>query len=156
MINRAVLNGRLTRDPEIRQTQSGLATASFTLAVDRSFKDKQTGKREADFINCVAWRKTAEILQQYTHKGSRIGLTGRIQTRNYQNKQGQTVYVTEVVADEIDLLDPSEGAGTRNNYSSTNTPSQNLNVTQGQNLANNDPFQGTGNTVNIDNTDLPF
>lgn len=156
MINRAVLNGRLTRDPDIRQTQSGLATASFTLAVDRSFKDEQTGKREADFINCVAWRKTAEILQQYTHKGSKIGLTGRIQTRNYQNKQGQTIYVTEVVADEIDLLDPSKGTGTKNNYSSTNTPSRNLNATQGQNLTNNDPFQGAGNTVDINSDNLPF
>lgn len=156
MINRAVMNGRLTRDPEIRQTQSGLTTASFTLAVDRNFKDKQTGKREADFINCVAWRKTAEIIQQYTHKGSKIGLTGRIQTRNYQNKQGQTVYVTEVVADEIDLLDSIEGTGTRKNGSGTNTPRQNLDASQGQNLAYGDPLGQTGNTAEISDDDLPF
>lgn len=87
MINNVVLVGRLTKDPDIRNTQQGTVVASFTLAVNRNFKD-QNGNREADFINCVAWRKTAELLGDHVKKGQQIGVVGRIQTRSYDNQQG--------------------------------------------------------------------
>ena len=104
MINRAVLTGRLTKDPELRYTQSGTAVCSFTIAVDRQFRNKD-GDRDADFIRCQIWRKSAENFSNFTHKGSLVGLDGRIQTRNYENQQGQRVYVTEVVVDNFALLD---------------------------------------------------
>ncbi|KRM19537.1 single-stranded dna-binding protein [Ligilactobacillus hayakitensis DSM 18933 = JCM 14209] len=104
MINRTVLVGRLTRDPELRYTQSGAAVVSFTVAVNRQFTNQQ-GEREADFINCVMWRKPAENFANFTHKGSMVGIDGRLQTRSYENQQGQRVYVTEVVADNFSLLE---------------------------------------------------
>ncbi|MCH3921716.1 single-stranded DNA-binding protein [Limosilactobacillus sp.] len=113
MINRAVLTGRLTRDPELRYTTSGTAVVSFTLAVDRQFRN-QNGDRDADFINCVIWRKSAENFSNFTHKGSLVGIDGRIQTRNYENQQGQRVYVTEVVVDNFALLEPRSQNGGMN------------------------------------------
>ena len=100
MINNVVLVGRLTKDAELRYTQSNIAVATFTLAVNRNFKN-DAGEREADFINCVIWRQAAENLANWAKKGALIGITGRIQTRNYENQQGQRVYVTEVVADSF-------------------------------------------------------
>lgn len=116
MINRVVLTGRLTKDPELKYTQSGVAVASFTVAVDRQYRN-QAGEREADFINCVIWRKSAENLVNYTHKGRLVGVDGRLQTRNYENQQGQRVYVTEVVVDSFSLLDSrqdNQGSGQQN------------------------------------------
>lgn len=110
MINRAVLTGRLTRDPELRYTTSGTAVVSFTLAVDRQFRN-QNGDRDADFVNCVIWRKSAENFSNFTHKGSLVGVEGRIQTRNYENQQGNQVYVTEVVVDNFALLEPRQNGG---------------------------------------------
>ena len=104
MINRVVITGRLTRDAELRYTQSGVAVASFTVAVDRQFRT-QAEEREADFINCVIWRKSAENFVNFTHKGSMVGIDGRLQTRNYENQQGQRVYVTEVVVDSFALME---------------------------------------------------
>lgn len=104
MINRVVLTGRTTKALEVKYTQSGIAVASFTLAVNRQFRDKD-GNREADFINCVIWRKGAENLANFTHKGSLIGIDGHLQTRNYQDKDGKKVYVTEVVVDNFALLE---------------------------------------------------
>lgn len=104
MINNVVLVGRMTRDAELRMTQSNTAVASFTLAVNRPFKN-QNGEREADFINCVIWRQAAENLANWCKKGALVGITGNIQTRNYENQQGQRVYVTEVVADNFQLLE---------------------------------------------------
>ena len=106
-MNTTQLIGRLTKDVELRTTQAGMSVTQFTLAVSRDFKDKD-GNRGADFIQCVAWKKTAELLEKYTHKGSRIGVTGRIQTRNYENKNGERVYVTEVVVDHLEFLDSKE------------------------------------------------
>ena len=103
MINRAILVGRLTRDPDLRYTASGAAVATFTVAVNRQFTNQQ-GEREADFINCVMWRKPAENFANFTHKGSLVGIDGRIQTRSYENQQGTRVYVTEVVAENFSLL----------------------------------------------------
>lgn len=113
-INNTVLVGRLTKDPDLRYTGNGTAVATFTLAVNRSFKN-QNGEYEADFINCVIWRKSAENLANLAHKGSQIGVVGRIQTRNYENKQGQRVYITEVVADNFQLLEPKNQSQGQNN-----------------------------------------
>ena len=105
MINRVVLTGRLTRDPEVTVSQSNIPVAKFSLAVNRAFSNSN-GEREADFINCVAFRKQAENIQQYVKKGHLVGVDGRIQTRNYTNKEGQKVYVTEVVCDSVQFLEP--------------------------------------------------
>lgn len=113
-MNITVLVGRLTRDPELRYTQNGTAVANFNLAVDRPFSKE----KETDFINCVAWRKQAENLAQYMKKGSQIGISGRIQTRNYEDKDGKRVYVTEVVADSVQFLD------SRNSPGKPDSPSQ--------------------------------
>lgn len=104
MLNRTILIGRLTRDPELRYTASGKAVANFTLAVNRPFKN-QNGDYEADFINCQTWGKTAENLANYQRKGNQIAIEGRIQTRNYENSQGQKVYVTEVVAEQVTFIE---------------------------------------------------
>ncbi|MCP9067494.1 single-stranded DNA-binding protein [Streptococcus parasanguinis] len=104
MLNNVVLVGRMTKDPELRYTPNNQAVATFSLAVNRNFKG-QNGECEADFINCVIWRQQAENLANWAKKGALIGITGRIQTRNYENQQGQRVYVTEVVADSFQLLE---------------------------------------------------
>ena len=135
MINRAVLTGRLTRDPELRYTTSGTAVVSFTLAVDRQFRN-QNGDRDADFINCVIWRKSAENFSNFTHKGSLVGIEGRIQTRNYENQQGNRVYVTEVVVDNFALLEPRQNGG-------------------GQQYGNQQPFGGQGQPQYNDNQPQP-
>lgn len=103
-MNNVSLVGRLTKDVELKYTGSQTAVATGTLAVNRQFKSAN-GEKETDFINIVAWRKTAEILSNYASKGSQIGITGRIQTRNYEGNDGKRVYVTEVVAESINLLD---------------------------------------------------
>ena len=110
MLNNVVLVGRMTKDPELRYTPNNQAVATFTLAVNRNFKG-QNGEREADFINCVIWRQQAENLANWAKKGALIGITGRIQTRSYENQQGQRVYVTEVVAEQFQLLESRKDRG---------------------------------------------
>ena len=158
MINRAVLIGRLTRDPELKYTTNGAAVASFNLAVNRQFTNSQ-GEREADFINCVMWRKAAEIFCNYTHKGSLVGIDGRIQTRSYENQQGQRVYVTEVVADNFSLLE-SKSQSDQNNGSyvpQDNGFGQNNGPTTPNNTNQDDPFNGKqGQSIDITDEDLPF
>ncbi len=105
MMNRVVLVGRLTKDPELRYTPSGVAVATFTLAVNRTFTN-QSGEREADFINCVIWRRPAENVANFLKKGSLAGVDGRVQTRNYEGQDGKRVYVTEVVAESVQFLEP--------------------------------------------------
>lgn len=111
MINNVVLVGRLTKDIELRKTQSGLSVASFTVACDRrlSQEQKNNGEQSADFINCVAWRGSADFLSSYAHKGDTVGVEGRIQTRNY-DRDGQRVYVTEVLANSVNLLHSKQTA----------------------------------------------
>lgn len=178
MINRAVLVGRLTRDPELRYTASGVAVATFTLAVNRQFTNRQ-GDREADFINCVIWRKAAENFANFTHKGSLVGVDGRIQTRSYENQQGTRVYVTEVVVDNFSLLESKaqseqyrqQHAGDQS-FSSTaggssvagNNPSGNSNQSIAKKVNDpaepvnkeNDPFADNGQQIDISDDDLPF
>ena len=111
MINSVCLVGRLTRDPELKYTGNNVAVASFSLAVNRNFKDAN-GERETDFINCVIWRQQAENLANWAKKGALIGITGRIQTRSYENQQGQRVYVTEVNVSNFDNLQPRDHSNT--------------------------------------------
>lgn len=110
-MNKVLLIGRLTRDPELRFTAgSGTAVSTFTLAVDRAYKNKD-GQREADFINIVAWRKLAEIIANNLTKGRLVAISGSIQTRSYEGNDGQKRYVTEVVADDLQFLEKKEGSG---------------------------------------------
>lgn len=115
-MNKAVLIGRLTKDPEVRTTASGIKTASFTLAVDRNFKNSD-GEREADFIPIVTWRGAADLTEKYLTKGKQVAVSGRIQTRNYEDKDGNRRFVTEVVADELQFL--SSASSQSNNSGST-------------------------------------
>ena len=183
MINNVVLVGRLTKDVDLRYTSSGTAVGTFALAVNRQFTN-QAGEREADFINCVMWRKSAENFANFTRKGSLVGITGRIQTRNYDNQQGQRVYVTEVVADNFTLLEskttteqrPREtGAGSSNqaapsaNFGSSKSFESNQNQGQYNNQYSSpkqngfsdfnstaDPFSSNGESIDISDEDLPF
>src|SRR5690606_30366161 len=116
MINNVTLVGRLTKDPELRYTPSGVANCIFTLAVNRTFKN-QNGEQEADFIQCVAWRKAAENLSNYMTKGSLIGITGRIQTGSYEGQDGKRVYTTEVVAESIQFLESKNTSNSPQNQS---------------------------------------
>ncbi|HEN0340405.1 TPA: single-stranded DNA-binding protein, partial [Streptococcus agalactiae] len=135
MINNIVLVGRMTKDAELRYTPSNQAVATFSLAVNRNFKN-QSGEREADFINCVIWRQQAENLANWAKKGALVGITGRIQTRNYENQQGQRVYVTEVVAESFQLLE------SRNSQQQTN-----------QNGNSSNSYFGNANKMDISDDD---
>jgi single-strand DNA-binding protein len=104
MLNSVCITGRLTKDPELRRTTNDIPVATFTLAVNRPFSNPN-GEKEVDFIQCVVWRKQAENVEQYVFKGSLVGVEGRIQTRNYDNAEGKTVYITEVVANSVTFLD---------------------------------------------------
>lgn len=161
MINNTVLVGRLTKDPGLKYTANGQAAASFTLAVNRSFKNAN-GDREADFINCVIWRKPAETLANYARKGTLLGVTGRIQTRNYENQQGQRVYVTEVVVENFQLLDSKNSNSSQNtstasvpNAQTNNYAPDNQNATQ-TNLGVNPINDFEATTIDINDDDLPF
>ena len=138
-MNNVVLIGRLTKDADLRYTNNGIATANFTLAVERAFSNA-SGEKETDFINCVVWRKPAETLSSYTKKGSKIAVRGRMQTRNYENKQGQKVYVTEVVVEEFTFLDSKKNSED-NSY---------------QNSKPADPFESSGQSIELSESDMPF
>ncbi|WP_059105078.1 single-stranded DNA-binding protein [Shouchella shacheensis] len=161
MLNRVVLVGRLTRDPEMRYTPNGVAVANFTLAVNRPFSNQQ-GEREADFINCVVWRKQAENVANYLKKGSLAGVDGRVQTRSYDNNEGRRVFVTEIVAESVQFLEPRNSQNQNRNDSYGGAPSGNENH-QGGNQSgskssgfSNDPFANDGGSVDISDDDLPF
>ena len=154
-MNNVNLIGRLTKAVDLRYTQNGVAYGSFTIAVNRRFKN-QNGEREADFINCVIWKKGAENLANFTQKGSLIGVSGAIQTRNYDNQQGQRVYVTEVLVENFDLLESRKTADNGVLNSGGNTQSYNKNQNLGGNFANNDPFTANGETFDVQDDDLPF
>lgn len=174
MINNVTLVGRLTRDAELRYTGSGIAVSSFTIAADRPFTNSQ-GNRDTDFINCVAWRRTAETVSNFTKKGSLVGVTGRIQTRNYQNNEGRTIYVTEVVVENFQMLEPKSVTESRraqdNNssseynqnqsapnqsYNQNNQDYQNNSNNSGSSKFDNDPFEKNDDIIDISDDDLPF
>lgn len=144
MINRTIYVGRITKDPVLRKTANGASVISFTVACTRRFK--QEGQPEADFINTVAWNKTADSVSQYTHKGSLVGVEGRIQTRSYDDKDGKRVYVTEVVADSVQFLE-SKSAAANNAY----VPDYEQRSNQGY----QEPYE-TSSTLDIASDDLPF
>lgn len=165
MINSVCLVGRLTRDPELKYTGNNIAVATFSLAVNRNFKDAN-GERETDFINCVIWRQQAENLANWAKKGVLIGITGRIQTRSYENQQGQRIYVTEVVAENFQMLESRNSQGNQQNQGSS---FQNGNSSKGGNVNNGynqQPQQQTpnfgrgnsmqGNPMDISDDMLPF
>lgn len=155
-MNNVNLVGRLTKAVDLRYTQNGVAYGSFTIAVNRRFKN-QNGEREADFINCVIWKKSAENLANFTNKGSLIGVSGAIQTRNYDNQQGQRVYVTEVLVENFDLLESRKTADNGVlNSGGINTQSYNKNQNSAGNFSNNDPFTVSGETFGVQDDDLPF
>ena len=168
MINNVVLVGRATKDPELRYTPSNVAVATFSLAVNRNFKDAN-GERETDFINCVIWRQqAAENLANWAKKGALIGITGRIQTRSYENQQGQRVYVTEVVAENFQMLE-SRAAREGSNANLGNTSGafgndngyagpygQQAPQQQGPNFARDSSPYGNANPLDISDDDLPF
>ena len=132
MLNKVLLVGRLTRDVDLRKTANGTSTVSTILAVNRDFS--KDGQPDADFINCVAWGKTAETMANNLHKGSLIDVEGKIQTRNYDNQQGQKVYVTEVLVSQFHFLEPKE--------KNENQPYQ--------------PSYSNNDTLDISSDDLPF
>ncbi|MDV3545934.1 single-stranded DNA-binding protein [Leuconostoc falkenbergense] len=148
MINRVVLIGRLTKDVEVRYTQSGVAVGTFSLAVNRPFTNA-SGEREADFINGVIWRKSAENFANFTHKGALVAIEGRLQTRNYEDGNGKRVYVTEVVADNFSLLEKKSDSQQSSPESQTPDPFSSK--------GKQNKFAGSGNTeVDISDDDLPF
>ena len=164
-MNKVILIGRLTRNPELRYTGSNTPVATFSLAVNRSFTN-QNGEREADFINCVVWRKLAETVKNYLSQGSQVAVEGRIQTRNYDDQNGQRRYVTEVVVENIDFV------GTRrDNSQSTQQPSFNSQPSTpdattpydfsaaaaptGTNVSS-DPYAEFGSNIEINDDELPF
>lgn len=144
MINRVVLVGRLTKDPELRYTPNGVAVCTFTLAVNRPFTNQQ-GERDVDFINCVTWRKTAENIANYQQKGNLIGIEGRIQTRSYEGNDGKRRYVTEVVCESVQFLEPKK------ENSEQMTKQQQIPTTQKPN-----PFFEDSGQDEINDDDLPF
>ena len=155
MINSVVQVGRLTKDPELRYTPSGVPMARFTIAVNRTFSN-QNGEREADFINCVAWRQQAENLANFMRKGSLIGVTGRIQTGSFEGQDGKRVYTTDVIAESIQFLEPRSSQENRSSDYTTqnNPPAQYNSGNQGNRDA--DPFQQPNGPVEVKDDDLPF
>lgn len=168
MMNRVVLVGRLTKDPDLRYTPNGVAVASFTLAVNRTFTNQQ-GEREADFINCVIWRKPAENVANFLKKGSLAGVDGRMQTRSYDGQDGKRVYVTEVLAESVQFLEPRNSSrGENTNYgapreqdfpfgnnNNQNQQQENNRNNQGYTRVDKDPFANDGQ-IDISDDDLPF
>ncbi|WHY76086.1 single-stranded DNA-binding protein [Neobacillus sp. WH10] len=142
MLNRVVLVGRLTKDPDLRYTPNGVPVATFTLAVNRPFSKE----KESDFINCVVWKKAAENVANFLKKGSLAGVDGRIQTRNYEGQDGKKIYVTEVVAESVQFLEPKKDGNKQPDNGGLYAPTSSTKI-------DNDPFQ---NGVGISDDNLPF
>ncbi|NIK11554.1 single-stranded DNA-binding protein [Alkalibacillus almallahensis] len=164
MLNRTVLVGRLTKDPELRYTANGVAVANFTLAVNRPFSNQQ-GEREADFINCVIWRKQAENLASYMGKGSMVGVDGRIQTRSFDNQEGKRIFMTEVVAESVQFLESKNSNQGKQGGQPGNTSNQAQQSNQGggyqpqqqqSQSKEQNPFEDSGEPVDLSDDDLPF
>jgi len=149
-MNKVILIGRLSQDPEMRTTPNGVATTTFSVAVSRNFTN-QNGERETDFFRCVAWRKQAENIAKYCQKGSQVAVEGRLQNRSYDAQDGTKRYVTEVIADNVSFLG-SRGDSGNNNSSAPSNMGNDVEV----NDASEDPFKDFGDEVIIDDGDLPF
>ena len=157
-MNRVILVGRLTKDLELRKTPNGNSVINFFVAVNRPFPNKQTGEREADFVNCVAWGKTAENTATFVGKGSMVGIEGRIQTRSYDNQQGQKVYVTEVLAESIQFLEPksTNQANLQQNVQEMPAQQQNNDFFADFSQGNNNLQPDILSNLDIDDSELPF
>jgi single-strand DNA-binding protein len=154
MMNRTILVGRLTKDPELKYTPNGVAVCNFTLAVNRPFKNAN-GENEADFIPCQVWRKPAENTANFLSKGSLAGVDGRIQVRNFEGQDGKRVYMTEIVADSVQFLEPKKdgnGGGQQRQQQQQQSQQQN----NQQSRVDNDPFANDGQPIDIGDDDLPF
>ena len=160
MINRVVLVGRLTADPQYRVTPSGVSVATFTLAINRTFTNAQ-GERQADFINCIVFRKQAENVNTYLHKGSLAGVDGRLQSRSYDNQEGRRVYVTEVVCESVQFLEPKNSRNGGDHYDDypqaqkTNDYAEREKKAQ-ETMPGNNPFANADGPIDISDDDLPF
>ena len=154
-MNKVILIGRLTRDPELRYTGSNTPVATFSLAVNRPFTSA-SGEREADFINIVVWRKQAENCKNYIKQGSQVAVEGRIQTRNYEDQNGQKRYVTEVVADNVQFLDTKSSRENRNESIDVNPYNIDDTATETSLDIPEDPFKDFGDEIKIEENDLPF
>lgn len=154
MINRVVLVGRLTKDPEFRTTPNGVEVTNFTLAINRNFTNAN-GEREADFINVITFRKQAVNVNEYLSKGKLAGVDGRIQSRSYENQEGRRIFVTEVVADSVQFLEPKNSNGSQQDTYQQQTQSQ---TQRGQNTKpqGQDPFANVNGPIDISDDDLPF
>ncbi|MFC3773266.1 single-stranded DNA-binding protein [Paenibacillus sp. GCM10012303] len=160
MLNRVILIGRLTRDPELRYTPAGVAVTQFTIAVDRPFSNQQN-QREADFIPVVTWRQLAETCANYLRKGRLTAVEGRIQVRNYDNNEGKRVYVTEVIADNVRFLESANSGGANRDEfggggNSGGSGGGNSGGRYGGTRDNQDPFSDDGKPIDISDDDLPF
>ena len=157
-MNKVFLIGRLTKDPELRYTGSNTAVATFSLAVNRNFSNQQ-GEREADFINIVVWRKQAENVKNYLTQGSQVAIDGRIQTRSYDDNNGQKRYVTEVVADNVEFLGSKNSSNNSNNMNSSKEPTPydfgDAPEPKGTDIESN-PFADFGSSIEISDDELPF
>ena len=152
MINNVVLAGRITRDPELRKTPTGASVVSFTLACNRRFGSNQEGGQQADFINCVAWRQSADFMANYVKQGALLGVEGRIQTRSYKDQSDRTVYVTEVVCDSVQILAQKRESQVQSNpYQQA--PRQDVYRNDIQSSYESDFGSGT---LDIASDDLPF
>lgn len=155
MLNRIVLIGRLTQDPELRYTQSGTPVASFSLAVERQ-RTSQTGERETDFINIVVWQKLGELCAQYLRKGRLAAVEGRLQIRQYDNREGQKVRVAEVVADNVRFLDRSGEPGSGPQSPGSPERANDSGRSPAPARYQDDPFAEDGRSIDIVDDDLPF
>jgi len=159
-MNKVVLIGRLTRDPELRYTGSNTPVATFSLAVNRTFTN-QNGEREADFINIVVWRKQAENVKNFLSQGSQVAVEGRIQTRTYDDQNGQKRYITEVVADNVEFLGSKNSSNNTSNSGSSKdaepTPYDfgDMPEPKGTDVDSN-PFADFGSNIEISDDELPF
>ena len=157
MVNQVVLIGRLTQDLEIKSTTSGKEVLNFSVAVNRNFKN-QSGQYDADFINCVAFGQTAKFMSQYLGKGRLVSVTGRIQTRNYENQSGQRVYVTEIICDNVSGLesrrDTNQGQSFNNTAPSAPVQNTKQDTNQGPASFMNQPVNAESSVIEDD--DLPF
>ena len=147
-MNKAILIGRLTRDPEMRTTSSGIPTTSFTVAVNRTYTNQQ-GERDADFINVVTWRKQAENVAKYCNKGTQVAIEGRIQTRSYDAQDGSKRYVTEVVADNVTFLSSKGNSQDNSDFGSMNPDIETTNIDE-------DPYANMGEEIALSDDELPF
>ena len=157
-MNKVFLIGRLTRDPELRYTGNNTPVASFSLAVNRNFTNQQ-GEREADFFNITVWRKQAENVKNYLSQGSQVAVEGRLQTRNYEDKDGQKRYVTEVVADNVEFLGSKNSSNNSSNGSNNEEPTPydfgDTKEPKGTDVDSN-PFADFGSSIEISDDELPF